>query len=87
MAVDLSPIDESLLAEIANIHGMPKGAFNIRKDGQLVERSLSLLQLDRKNIESRLKNKGLTPNEVFLMTLDDCGNTFIQTKEGIVCGG
>ena len=51
-------------------------------DGQLVERSLSLLQLDRKNIESRLKNKGLTPNEVFLMTLDDCGNTFLQKKEG-----
>ena len=41
MAVDLSPIDESLLAEIANIHGMPKGAFNIRKDGQLVERHSS----------------------------------------------
>ena len=41
MAVDLSPIDESLLAEIANIHGMPKGAFNIRKDGELVERHSS----------------------------------------------
>ena len=41
MAVDLSPIDESLLAEIANIHGMPKGAFNIRKDGQLVVRRSS----------------------------------------------
>ena len=41
MAVDLSPIDEGLLAEIANIHGMPKGAFNIRKDGQLVERQSS----------------------------------------------
>ncbi|MBP5314204.1 MAG: SufD family Fe-S cluster assembly protein [Eggerthellaceae bacterium] len=39
MAVDLSPIDQSLLAEIANIHGMPKGAFNIRRDGQLVTRS------------------------------------------------
>ena len=38
MAVDLSPIDESLLAEIANMHGMPKGAFNVRKDGELVER-------------------------------------------------
>ena len=38
MTVDLSPIDESLLATIANIHGMPKGAFNIRRDGQLVER-------------------------------------------------
>ena len=35
MAVDLSPIDESLLAEIANIHGMPKGAFNIRKGLQI----------------------------------------------------
>ena len=30
MAVDLSPIDESLLATIANLHGMPKGAYNIR---------------------------------------------------------
>jgi len=38
MAVDLSPIDESLLATIANLHGMPKGAFNIRRDGKLVER-------------------------------------------------
>ncbi len=41
MAVDLSPIDENLLAEIANIHGMPNGAFNIRKDGELVERHSS----------------------------------------------
>ena len=41
MAVDLSPIDESLLATIANIHGMPKGAFNIRRDGKLVERHSS----------------------------------------------
>lgn len=41
MAVDLSPIDENLLAEIANIHGMPNGAFNIRRDGQLVERHSS----------------------------------------------
>ena len=41
MAVDLSPIDENLLAEIANMHGMPKGAFNVRKDGELVERHSS----------------------------------------------
>ncbi len=41
MAVDLSPIDENILAEIANIHGMPNGAFNIRRDGQLVERHSS----------------------------------------------
>ena len=41
MTVDLSPIDENLLAEIANMHGMPKGAFNVRKDGELVERHSS----------------------------------------------
>lgn len=41
MAVDLSPIDASLLNEIAGIHGMPKGAFNIRRDGELVERHSS----------------------------------------------
>ncbi len=41
MAVDLSPIDEGLLSTIAGMHGMPNGAFNIRKDGQLVERHSS----------------------------------------------
>lgn len=41
MAVDLSPIDEGLLSTIANIHGMPNGAFNIRRDGELVERHSS----------------------------------------------
>ena len=41
MAVDLSPIDASLLSTIANMHGMPEGAFNIRKDGKLLERHSS----------------------------------------------
>lgn len=41
MSVDLSPIDESLLSTIANLHGMPNGAFNIRRNGQLVERHSS----------------------------------------------
>ncbi|WP_165062649.1 SufD family Fe-S cluster assembly protein [Adlercreutzia sp. ZJ154] len=41
MANELSSIDMNLLAEIANIHGMPKGAVNIRKDGELVERHSS----------------------------------------------
>ena len=49
MAVDLSPIDENLLAEIANMHGMPKGAFNVRKDGELVERhSSAYIDIDTK---------------------------------------
>ena len=55
MAVDLSPIDESLLATIANIHGMPKGAFNIRRDGQLVERHNSAYI----EIETKKDNPGI----------------------------
>lgn len=41
MAVDLSPIDQDLLKNIAGLHGMPNGAFNVRKNGQLVERHSS----------------------------------------------
>lgn len=55
MAVDLSPIDESLLATIANIHGMPKGAFNIRRDGELVERHNSAYI----EIETKKDNPGI----------------------------
>ena len=51
-------------------------------DGQLVERSLGLLRLDRDAVVNRLRNRGLRPEEVFLMTLDDCGNMFVQKKEG-----
>ena len=55
MAVDLSPIDESWLATIANIHGMPKGAFNIRRDGKLVERHSSAYI----EIETKTDNPGI----------------------------
>ncbi len=36
---DLAEIDGRLLEEIADLHGMPRGAFNIRKDGELLERN------------------------------------------------
>ncbi len=55
MPVDLTPIDQDLLAQIANIHGMPKGAFNIRKDGRLVERHSSA----NIEIETKSDNPGI----------------------------
>lgn len=55
MAADLTPLDEGLLAQIANIHGMPKGAFNIRKDGRLVERHSSA----NIEIETKSDNPGI----------------------------
>ena len=53
-------------------------------DGKMVPRSLELLHLSPADIERRLKNQSIAVEDVFLMTLDDCGNTFLQKKEGRV---
>lgn len=55
MAVDLSPIDEGMLKELMGLHGMPAGAFNIRKDGELVRRSSSAFI----DIETKTDNPGI----------------------------
>lgn len=41
MAEELTDVEKNLLSEIAGMHGMPHGAFNIRRDGELVERHSS----------------------------------------------
>lgn len=61
MAVDLSPIDENLLATIVGLHGMPSGAFNIRRNGELVRRSNSaFIEIETKDdvpgIDIRVKD-------------------------------
>ena len=43
-----------------------------------------MLHLSPADIERRLKNQSIAVEDVFLMTLDDCGNTFLQKKEGRV---
>ena len=35
----LDSIQKALLAEIADLHGVPEGAYNIRSDGQLAGRN------------------------------------------------
>ena len=72
MTVDLSPIDENLLAEIANMHGMPKGAFNVRKDGELVERHSSAYI----DISTKTDNPGID-----LWSLDRLTETFRDIHE------
>lgn len=39
--VDLSPLDEDLLGLLTDVHGVPAGAYNIRKDGELLTRHSS----------------------------------------------
>ena len=39
--MELTKIDKNLLAEIADLHDIPEGAYNIRKDGKLLGRSVN----------------------------------------------
>ena len=39
--MELNNIDKELLASIADLHDIPEGAYNIRKDGKLVSRNVS----------------------------------------------
>ena len=73
------PVTAEMLGLTPKDTGLP---LVVVSDGKLVYRSLQLLHLDPREIENRLKNQSLALSDVFLMTLDDCGNTFLQRKEG-----
>lgn len=83
LTIVLYPQQQPVTAEMLSLSpkdiGLP---LVVISDGQMVERSLGLLRLDRDAVVNRLRNRGLRPEEVFLMTLDDCGNMFVQKKEG-----
>jgi len=51
----LNAIDKKVLKEVADLEGIPKGAYNIRKNGQLVGREVSA----NINIESNEKGNGI----------------------------
>ncbi len=52
----LDAIDKELLKTVADLESLPKGAFNIRKNGQLLKREVSA----NINIESLADGKGIT---------------------------
>ena len=57
----MNPIDSNMLFQIANMKGTPKGAFNIRKDGQLDSRASSknieiTSKTDKSGIDIRIKD-------------------------------
>ena len=71
------PVTAEMLGLTPKDTGLP---LVVVSDGKLVARSLQLLRLDARDIENRLKNQSIALSEVFLMTLDDCGNSFIPRK-------
>ena len=50
--MELNNIDRELLSSIADLHKIPEGAFNIRKDGKLLARNISA------NIEALSNGEG-----------------------------
>ncbi len=51
-------------------------------DGKLVQKNLRILGKDEHALVQQVKKAGIQEiRDVFLMTLDDCGNTFLQEKE------
>ena len=83
LSVVLKQPQQQVTAEMLGLTPKDTGLpLVVVSDGKLVNRSLQLLHLDPRDIENRLKNQSIALSDVFLMTLDDCGNTFLQRKEG-----
>ena len=80
-ATSQQPVTAEMLGITPKDTGLP---LVVVSDGKMVPRSLELLHLSPADIERRLKNQSIAVEDVFLMTLDDCGNTFLQKKEGRV---
>lgn len=84
MTVVLRQTQQPVTAEM--LHLMPKDIglpLIVISDGKIVTRSLRELRLDQQELLNWLKNQGLAVSDIFLMTLDDCGNVFLQQKEGV----
>lgn len=84
LSVVLTGPQQPVTAEMLGISPKDMGLpVIVISDGAIVKKSLSILKMDEKELLNRLKNQGVALKDVFLMTLDDCGNTFLQKKEGV----
>lgn len=80
----LKPGKQPVTAEMLNLTPPDSGLpLIVVSDGKPVPSNLKLLHLEVSDLEKRLKKANVPCiGDVFLMTLDDCGNQFIQRKEG-----
>lgn len=79
----LYPNAQPVTAEMLNLSPSKVGVpFIVISDGKTVPLNLKRLQLNEEDLLSHLKKKKISQiSDVLLMTLDDCGNEFIQPKE------
>lgn len=76
----IQPVTAEMLGLSPSNAGVP---LVVIADGKAVPISLQRLRLHEDDLLFRLKKQNITQiSDVLLMTLDDCGNAFIQKKEG-----
>ncbi len=80
----LKPQKQPVTAEMLNLSPPDAGLpLIVVSDGKPVLGNLRQLNLEVSDIEKRIKKAKIpSVSDVFLMTLDDCGNMFIQRKGG-----
>lgn len=73
------PPDAQVLGICVNDSGI---MHIIVSDGKINEENLNTLKRDKSWVHKYLEKHNLRPSKVFLMTLDDGGNIFVQSSDG-----
>ena len=85
---DISELEYAVLEDNGELSVFKKSdtpsgiAHVIISDGQIDSKGLDTVKMSKKALLSRLKAKSVTPDNVFLYTVDDAGNDFLIKKIG-----
>ena len=84
---DISELDYAILEDNGKLSVFPKSevgekgiAHIVISDGEINDTGIAITGISRAWLETHLKKKGLTPQGVFLYTLNDAGEEHIITK-------
>lgn len=79
----LYPKYQQATAEMIGYEPTPSGIpLIVVSDGKPILTNIKLLNLEVEDINKKIKKANIpSMNDIFIMTLDDCGNQFIQKKE------
>ena len=85
---DISELEYAILEENGELAVFPRSdvgekgiAHIVISDGEVNERGLKITGLSRASLDGRLSKKHLTPEGVFLYTVNDAGEEYLITKE------
>lgn len=80
----LEPSAMPVTAQMMHLSPTPTGVpVVIISDGRLIAHNLTQMNKDQRWLEQQLRKQNVkTIRDVFLMTLDECDNIFLQKKEG-----